>query len=259
MEQRGILRMIRTATELDAHWIRCAADPARTPLGIILSMEGADPILDPENSAAAWWDLGLRAVGPAHYGRSHYAFGTATDGPLTNDGVALLRHFHRLGMILDVTHLSDQSMAQALDLFEGPAYASHHNCRALVPGDRQLTDEEIKRLTDRQAISGVALDAWMLYPDFVRGQTRPQVVGLEAVADHIDHVCQIAGSAQHSAIGSDLDGGFGTEQTPRDLRTIADLQKLSEILTRRGYSPKDIAAIFHGNALRFFKESLPKE
>ena len=97
--------------------------------------------LDSEQ-AAEWWELGLRAVGPAHYGRSHYAHGTATDGPLSNEGVALLRHFHRLGMILDVTHLSDQSMAQALDLFEGPAYASHHNCRALVPGDRQLTDEQ---------------------------------------------------------------------------------------------------------------------
>jgi membrane dipeptidase len=160
-------------------------------------------------------------------------------------------------MILDVTHLCDQSMAQALDLFDGPVLASHHNCRALVPGDRQLTDEQIMRLIGRGAVIGAALDAWMLYPNWVRGKTSPQVVGLEAVADHIDRVCQLAGNANHTAIGSDLDGGFGTEQTPRDLDTIADLQKLDQILARRGYSDGDIDNIFHGNWLRFFAEALP--
>jgi membrane dipeptidase len=126
-----------------------------------------------------------------------------------------------------------------------------------VPGDRQLTDEQIKRLVARGAVIGVALDAWMLYPGWVRGQTQPEVVGLEAVADHIDHVCQLAGSAQHSGIGSDLDGGFGTEQTPRDLNTIADLQKLGEILARRRYSDSEIDLIFHDNWMRFFLAALP--
>jgi membrane dipeptidase len=97
----------------------------------------------------------------------------------------------------------------------------------------------------------------MLYPGWKRGETQPEVVGLTAVADHIDHVCQIAGSVKHAAIGSDLDGGFGTEQTPHDLDTIADLQKLAEILSSRNYSDADIDLIFHGNWLRFFQESLP--
>jgi len=257
LEQQGHLRFIRTAAELDSHWDRALSDP-QTPLGIILSMEGADPILAPER-LEEWWNLGLRAAGPAHYGRSHYAYGTGVSGPLSDAGIRLLKEFQRLGMILDVTHLSDPSMAQALDLFDGPLLASHHNCRALVPGDRQLSDEQIKRLVDRGAVIGAALDAWMLYPNWIRGQTSPQVVGLDGVADHIDHVCQIAGNANHSAIGSDLDGGFGSEQTPRDLNTIADLQKLGDILASRGYKESDIDLIFHGNWLRFFRAALPKE
>ncbi|MDB5299777.1 MAG: Membrane dipeptidase [Phycisphaerales bacterium] len=233
-----------------------ASSPSSHPLGIILSMEGADPIVTPDQ-VQEWWNLGLRAVGPAHYGRGHYAYGTAVSGPLSDRGVELLREFERVGMILDATHLCDESMAQALDNFGGKVLASHHNCRALVPGDRQLADEQIKRLIQRNAVIGVALDAWMLYPNWVRGQTKPEVVGLSAVADHIDHVCQIAGSTRHSAIGSDLDGGFGIEQTPRDLNTIADLQKLGGILGSRGYSEADIDLIFHGNWLGFFRDALP--
>lgn len=144
-----------------------------------------------------------------------------------------------------------------LDLFGGGVLASHHNCRSLVPSDRQLADEQIKQLVARNAVIGVAFDAWMLYPNWVRGQTLPEVVGLSDVVNHVDHVCQLAGSANHSAIGSDLDGGFGFEQTPRDVKTISDLQKMGEIMASRGYSDTDIDLIFHGNWLRFFGEALP--
>ena len=148
-------------------------------------------------------------------------------------------------------------MDQALDVYGGPVLASHHNCRELVSGDRQLSDQQIKRLIARDAVIGAALDAWMLYPGWERGKTKPEVVGLAAVADHIDHVCQLAGNAKHAGIGSDLDGGFGFEQTPHDLNTIADLQKLEPILVARGYSEADIDLIFHGNSLRFFRNALP--
>jgi membrane dipeptidase len=258
MEAKGVLRILRTGRELQSHWDACRRSPASTPLGVILSMEGADPVVTPDQ-LDEWWRLGLRAIGPAHYGQGHYAFGTATDGPLGARGVDLLRRMEKLGIILDVTHLSETSMAEALDVFSGPVLASHHNCAALVPGDRQLADEQIRRLVERGAVIGVALDAWMLYPGWERGVTQPQVVGLDAAADHIDHVCQIAGSSRHSGIGSDLDGGFGTEQTPRDLDSIADLQKLAGILDRRGYLPTDIEAIFHGNFLRLFTLALPSE
>jgi membrane dipeptidase len=256
MESQGHIRLLRTSAELDAHWHARHAKPQAAPLGVILSMEGADPVVTVDQ-VDAWHHLGLRAIGPAHYGRGHYAYGTATDGPLGERGRELLRRMEGLGILLDVTHLSDTSMAESLDIFGGPVLASHHNCRALVPGDRQLADDQIRRLVARGAVIGVALDAWMLYPGWERGKTSPEVVGLDAAADHIDHVCQIAGSARHSGIGSDLDGGFGTEQTPRDLDTIADLQKLTDILDRRGYTRQDVEAIFHGNWLRFFREALP--
>ena len=174
------------------------------------------------------------------------------------DGVRLLKEFERLGMILDATHLSDTSFFQALDTFGGPVLASHNNCRALVPDGRQFSDEQIRLLIDRGAVIGAALDAWMLVPGWVRGQTTRDVVGLDAVADHIDRVCQLAGNARHAAIGSDLDGGFGTEQVPAGLDRISDLQKLDAILSARGYPPEDVDAIFHGNWLRFFREHLPR-
>jgi membrane dipeptidase len=257
LEGEGHIKFLHSRGELAAHWAAWEADPANTPMGIILSMEGADPIVNPEQ-VHEWFDLGLRAVGPAHYGRSHYAYGTATDGPLTPAGVQLLKEFMKVGMILDVTHLADQSFWEAMSIYDGPMLASHHNLRAIVPGDRQLTDDMVKELIKRNAVIGSAFDAWMMYPNWVRGQTKPEVVGLEAIIEHMDRVCQFAGNAKHVALGTDLDGGFGTEQTPRDLNTITDVHKLEEMLARRGYSAADIDGIFSGNWLRFFGSALPE-
>jgi membrane dipeptidase len=256
LESQGLIRMVRTRSELSSHWAVYSANPEKTPLGIILSMEGTDPIVTPEQ-ARHWHGLGLRAAGLAHYGRGQHAYGTGVTGPLNSAGIELLRVMDELGMILDVTHLCDESMAQGFEYFDGRVLASHHNCRALVPGDRQLTDEQIKQIIARGGVIGAALDAWMLYPNWIRGETKPDVITLKNFADHIDHVCQIAGNAKHSALGTDLDGGFGNEQTPIDLRVYADLQKLAEILLARGYSETDVDGIFHGNWLRFFMESLP--
>jgi membrane dipeptidase len=250
----GVLSWIRNRKELDEHLEAWHQQPGKAPIGFILSMEGADPVLSPAQ-VPQWYEEGLRIIGPAHYGISPYAHGTGTEGGLLPLGPDLLREMDRVGMILDVTHLSDRCFEEALDVFQGPVLASHHNCRALVPHQRQLSDAQIKRLIGRGAVIGMALDAWMLYPGWVRGETSPQVVGLEAVVDHMDHVCQLAGNARHVAIGSDLDGGFGTEQTPRDVNSIADLQRLPELLGQRGYSAEAIRDICHGNWVRFFRQA----
>jgi membrane dipeptidase len=256
LEQAGDLRWIKDWPTLQKHAAAWQTPGAaqREPLGFILSMEGADPVLSPEH-VGEWWDAGLRIIGPAHYGVSPYAHGTGTEGGLFPQGPALLKEMERVGMILDVTHLSDQCFDEALDCYGGPVLASHHNCRALVPDQRQLTDEQIKRLIARGAVIGAALDDWMLVPGWVRGVTRPEEtsVSLATVVDHIDHICQIAGNSKHAAIGSDLDGGFGREQSPGDVNTVADLQNLPELLRRCGYSEEAVADVMHGNWLRFFK------
>jgi membrane dipeptidase len=255
MERKGWLRIIETAADIDEHWQEWQTGAQPPPLGVILSMEGCDPMTEPEE-AASWNAAGLRAAGFAHYGPGQYAGGTGTNTPLTDKGRRLLGEFERLGLALDVTHLSDESFEETLDLFAGPLLASHHNCRKLVSGQRQLTDDQIRSLLERDAVIGIALDAWMLYEGWIREETSPEVVGLEAAADHVDHICQIAGNAMHVGIGTDLDGGFGYEQTPRDVQSIADVQQLADILSERGYSDESIADIFHGNWLRFFRQVL---
>lgn len=259
MEQEGHLRRILNAKDLDAHLQEWKKDEnSRTlPLGYILSMEGADCILRPDQ-VQEWFDAGLRIVGPAHYGVSPYAHGTATEGGLFQQGPALLREMERVGMILDVTHLADQSFDEALDVYGGPLLASHHNNRTLVPNQRQLTDEQTKRIIARGAVIGHALDIWMMHPDYVRGVTKVDIP-LERICDHIDRVCQLAGNARHAAIGTDLDGGFGREQSPYDLDTIADLQRIPAMLGKRGYSAADIEGIMHGNWVRFFHEAWKKK
>jgi membrane dipeptidase len=258
LEERGELRMLHTAADLVAHWHEWqAGSPERLPVGMILAMEGADPIVAPEQ-AEAWFRQGLRSVSLAHYGMSRYAAGTSASGGLTPAGVELLKEFERLGMILDVTHLSDEAFWEALDRFPGPVMASHNNCRALVPGQRQFSDDQIRRLAERGCVIGVAMDAWMLYPDWKIDQVPRSAVTLEAVANQIDHICQVAGNCRHAGIGSDLDGGYGTEQTPDGLDTIADLQKLGTLLARRGYADAEIDSVFHGNWLEFFRRNLPQ-
>jgi len=273
LEARGQLRLIRDWPALAAqaeawgvgrpdpdpnattHFVGTRPTPnAPPPIGVILCMEGADPILSPEQ-VEEWWDDGLRVVGPAHYGVSAYAHGTGTPGPLTPRGPALLGAMEQRGMILDLTHLADDSFWQALERFGGTVLASHNNCRALVPGDRQFSDEQLKALIERDAVVGAAMDAWMLYPAWIKGETENSVVNLEAVVDNLDHVCQLAGNSRHAAIGTDLDGGYGTEQCPNDLDTIADLQKIPDLLRARGYGEEDITNIMHGNWLRLFQRA----
>ncbi|TVR76223.1 MAG: peptidase M19 [Sphaerobacteraceae bacterium] len=252
LQRQGEVRLLHDRAELDAHMVEWEADPENTPIGIILSMEGADPVVEPAQ-IHHWWDEGLRVISLAHYGPSKYAHGTSTPGPLTDAGREILDEMSGTNMILDVSHLNDDSFWEAVERFKGPLLASHSNCRELVPGDRQFTDDMIRHLIERDAVIGAVMDSWMLYPGYVRGETDRSVTSLSDVVDNIDHVCQLAGNASHAAIGTDLDGGYGTEQCPKDLDTIADIQKMTGMLADRGYSQADIENIFHGNWLRLMR------
>ena len=266
LERQGHARIIADLAGLNRHvteweaWEAVVAPgavpvlAATPPLGFVISMEGADPILDPDQ-LPQWWEAGLRLLGLTHYGPGRYAGGTGTEQGLTAAGPALLSEMERLGMVLDLTHCSDQAFWQALERYNGPVLASHNNCRALVPHQRQFGDEQLRALIQRDGVIGAAFDAWMLRPGWIVGEPTNPEVALHHVVDHIDHICQLAGTSRHAALGSDLDGGFGREQSPRDLDTIADVQQLSGLLADRGYGDADIAAILHGNWLRLLRQA----
>jgi membrane dipeptidase len=257
MEEAGEMVMIRDLPSLERHVALWAGpETAGLPVGYILSLEGADSLVTPDYLHRAW-AYGLRAVGPAHYGPGRYANGTDSSGRLSPDGKRLLREMEQLGFILDATHLCDDAFWDAMDIYNGPVWASHNNCRALVDHNRQFSDEMIKALITKGAVIGGALDAWMMVPGWVRGQSTPEGMGcdLGKVIDHLDHICQLAGNTLHVGMGTDLDGAFGKEQCPYDLETIADLSNMSGLLAKRGYSGVDIENILHGNWLRFLRKA----
>ena len=292
MEEDGEMTMIRDAASLEQHlalWMAPSAsnsaqrhDPAARdhntssaghdpaghdpapgapgstprPIGFILSLEGADSLITPEYLATAH-AYGLRAVGPAHYGPGRYANGTDAQGRLSPQGKDMLREMERLNIILDATHLCDDAFWDAMDLFDGPVWASHNNCRALVDHNRQFSDDMIRALIGKGAVIGGALDAWMMVPGWIRGKSTPELMdcNLEKMIGHLDHICQLAGNTLHAGIGTDLDGAFGKEQCPYDLETIADLHKIPDLLGRKGYTAADIENIMHGNWLRFLKKA----
>lgn len=255
-ERQGWLCEITNLEGLDEHLRAWEAQPERAPIGYVRSLEGADSLVTLRHLESAYAD-GLRVVGPAHYGPGRYSPGTGLSGGLEPAGRDLLREMDRLGMILDVTHLTDEAMREALDLFTGPVWASHSNCRSLVPDQRQLSDEQIQVLVERGAVIGAAMDAWMLIPHWRRGETTPEQTGvcLAHVVDQIDYVCNLVGDARHVGIGSDLDGAFGREQAPLDVTSIADLGEIRTQLRERGYSDEDVSAIMHGNWIRRLRES----
>lgn len=261
MEEQGEMVQVKDLRSLNMHlaiWDDGSANEHK-PIGYILSLEGADSLITVQHLERAY-QYGLRAVGPGHYGPGRYANGTNATGKMNADGLALLKKMEDLNIILDATHLCDDAFWQAMDHFHGHVWASHNNCRALVDHNRQFSDDMIKTLIERGAVIGAAFDAWMIVPGWERGKSNPKEMNcnIEKLIDHIDHICQVAGNANHVGIGSDLDGAYGKEQCPYDIETIADLQKFPSLLQKRGYSDADIENIMHGNWISFLRKAWSK-
>ena len=257
MEEAGELLQITNSTALLKH---VATWNSQKPIGYLLSLEGADSLVNIDYLHRAY-AYGLRAVGPGHYGPGRYANGTDASGSLNTLGRSLLKEMESLNMILDATHLCDEAFWDAMEMYDAPVWASHNNCRALVNHNRQFSDDMIKALIQKDAVIGGALDAWMMVPNWKKGVSTPENMhcNLEKMIDHLDHICQLAGNANHVGIGTDLDGAYGKEQCPYDLETITDLQNVPNLLTKRGYTQIEIEKIMHGNWLRIMHRALPED
>ncbi len=253
-EMKQIVNLFDFETQLEL-WNDSGSNEKKQ-IGFILSLEGADSMVSVEHLEKAY-SYGLRALGPAHYGPGRYANGTDATGKMKSNGIDLLHKMESLGIILDVTHLCDDAFWQALEHFNGPLWASHNNCREIVDHNRQYSDEQIRALIERNAIIGAAMDAWMIVPGWQRRISDPLQMkcNIERLIDHMDHICQLAGNTDHICIGSDLDGGYGREQSPYDIETIADLQKIPSIMIKRGYSANDIEKFMSGNVIRFIRNA----
>jgi membrane dipeptidase len=253
----GLIQNVSDLEEILNTWREDSDGSPR--VGLVISMEGGEGIGDP-GELEQWFERGLRILGPCWSG-TRYAGGTHEPGPLTDDGRDLLAAMAGLGLILDLSHMAEQATLEALDRYEGVVIATHCNARSLLQGseipDRHLSDLVIRRVAERGGVIGVVPYNLFLSGDWRVGDAR-ELVSVDRVIDQIDHMCQIVGGADHVAIGSDFDGGFGLEKVPMGIDSVADLQLIGGELGSRGYDQTEITAILSGNWLRILRSSLPE-
>jgi membrane dipeptidase len=255
-------QLISSRKELDSvieHWSKPVQNGQGHPVGLIYLMEGAEGIRSP-HELSEWYDLGLRIIGLAWAG-TRYCGGTSEPGPLTDEGRQLISAMADYNFILDLSHMDEAAALESLDRYEGPVMATHANCAALMQGsetNRHLPDRVIRGLIERDGVIGlIPLNTFLKVGWLRKNGSRRDEVSLEALIAHIDHICQLAGNANHAGIGSDFDGGFGWQSIPHELDSIADLQMIASKLITRGYSESDAANILGSNWLRFLRKHLP--
>lgn len=231
-------------------------DPDQRRLGLVLLMEGAEGLRAVEE-LEDWAARGLRIVAPCWAG-TRYAGGTGEPGPLTREGRALLDAMADLGLMLDLSHMDEEAVLEALDHYPGLVLASHTNPAALgssIYHNRHLSDNAIRRLAERDGVLGIVPYNCFLREGWARGDPR---LPLNEVVAHIDRVCQLVGDADHVGLGSDFDGGFGQDSIPAGLDSIADLQSIGVALAAYGFSQSDVEAVLGRNWLRLLRKALPE-
>jgi membrane dipeptidase len=251
-EREGRIRLLRTSRDLDTHLRYWRRD--RKP-GLVLLMEGADPILAP-GDLEEWWKGGLRMIGIT-YGDTVYGRGVrggssvARRGGLTREGFALLDRMAERGFIWDISHLAEDGVREGLARDFPRVCASHANARALTPTDRHLSDEVIRDIGHRGGVIGLVLYNAFLEPAWRHDRSLSVTLDRQ-VRQHAEHMAGIAGW-ESVGIGSDLDGGLGLEESPQEIDTVADLRKVGDVVP-----PEARAGVLGGNWLRFLRRSLPR-
>ncbi len=240
------------------HWQNTPPAEGGHPVGMVVLMEGAEAVRSPAE-LEEWYELGVRLIGPAWVG-TRYCGGWREPGPLTDDGRKLLAAMADYNFVLDLSHMDEQAAIEALDIYRGPVVGTHGNCLSLMPNsnsNRHFSDRIIQGIIERDGVVGVVPFNTYLKVGWERKKSRREEVPLDAVARHIDHICQLAGDSLHAGIGSDFDGGFGVQSVPPEIDTIADMQNLVSLLQARGYSETDTANILGGNWVARLKRDLP--
>lgn len=250
-EREGRVRLIKSARDLEDHMRLWRVD--RKP-GLVLLMEGADPIVQ-VGDLPNWWRRGLRIIGLT-YGDTRYGTGVASgnkppkSGGLTVEGEALLDRMGELGFTWDIAHLAEDGIWQGLARGFPRVCASHANARALLPSPRHLSDEVIRAVAERDGIIGLVLYNAFLEPRWRKDKSIPVTLDNQFLR-MAEYMANLVGWG-HIGIGSDLDGGFGREESPREIDTEADLYKIAAVLP-----PEARTAVLSANWLNFLRAVLP--
>jgi membrane dipeptidase len=250
-ENQGRVRLIKSANELEHHLELWKNDGKP---GLVMLMEGADPIIH-IGDLSGWWQHGLRIIGLT-FGDTKYGAGVRggstiyNQGGLTKEGLVLLEHMSDLGFIWDISHLTEKGIWQGLDLKYPHVCASHANARSLTPTDRHLSDEVIRAVADRSGVIGLTLFNGFLEYRWKQDKTINVTLD-EHLRRHAEYIANLT-DWKHVGIGSDLDGGFGLEESPLEIDTIADLHKVGEIVPAEAQE-----AVLSCNWINFLRRSLP--
>jgi membrane dipeptidase len=251
-EKQNRIRIIKSVADLEHHLELWQDD--KKP-GLVLLMEGADPVVN-VNDLPKWWQRGLRMIGLT-FGDTKYGAGVAggstnfKTGGLTSEGVVLLENMAEQGFIWDISHLTEEGVWQGLELKFPRVCASHANARALIPTDRHLTDNVIRAVAERDGVIGLVLYNGFLEPRWRNDKTIP--VTLEHVRKHAAYLASLS-SWSCVGIGSDLDGGFGLEESPQGLASVADLYKVGGVVPESARE-----GILSANWLNFLRRVLGSE
>ncbi len=251
-DKQGRVRLLKSVNDLDHHLQLWQKD--RKP-GLVMLMEGADPIVYVRD-LPRWWQRGLRMIGLT-FGDTNYGIGvrggspTFKRGGLTSEGFELLGHMAELGFIWDISHLAEEGIWQGLDLKFPRVCASHANARALTPTDRHLSDDVIRAVAKRDGVMGLVLYNGFLEPRWKQDKSISVTLN-EHLRRHANYMANLSGW-NHIGIGSDLDGGFGLEESPLEIDTVADLYKVGSVVP-----VEDREAVLSTNWLNFLRSSLPQ-
>lgn len=218
---------------------------SRQKVAALLTVEGGEALAGRLEVLRMFYRLGVRGVTLTWNGRNDLGdgvFEAGSGGGLTRFGLAVVREMNRLGMIIDVSHLSEHGFRDVIRASGKPVIASHSNCRALCDHPRNLDDGQIKALASAGGVVGLCF-----YPDFIH-KDRPS---LDSWLDHAEHLASLAG-IECIGIGSDFDGGA----VINDLSDVTSLPLVTEGLLGRGFSGAEVQKIVGGNFLRVLRQVL---